>query len=169
MLATFTPDLIVPSVCDIPLPELAGRGIRGLLFDLDNTLLAHRGDEFEANVIDWLQHAAGEGFRLYIISNGPPTRTLCLAEKVGLPAVYHSGKPGGRGLRQALAALSLEPKQAAMIGDQIFTDVWAGSRLGLYTILVTPINTDEPWNVRVKRPLERLVLRRIHSGSSTSD
>ncbi len=169
MIATFTPNLIVASVCDIPLADLTARGIRGLLFDLDNTLLAHRGDEFEANVIDWLQHAAGEGFRLYIISNGPPTRTLGLAAKVGLPAVYHSGKPGVRGLRQALNALSLEPKQAAMVGDQIFTDVWAGSRLGLYTILVTPINPDEPWNVRVKRPLERLVLRRIKTTSPISD
>ncbi|MFN8497759.1 MAG: YqeG family HAD IIIA-type phosphatase [Anaerolineae bacterium] len=167
MLTIFTPDLIVPSVCDIPLPELAGRGIRGLLFDLDNTLLAHRGDEFEDDVIAWLKHAAGEGFGLYIISNGPPSRTLRLAEKVGLPAVYHSGKPGVRGLRQALDALGLKPAQAAMVGDQIFTDVWAGSRLGLYTVLVTPINADEPWNVRVKRPLERFVLRRINSGQAT--
>ncbi|MFN8482196.1 MAG: YqeG family HAD IIIA-type phosphatase [Anaerolineae bacterium] len=168
MLTIFTPDLIIPSVCDIPLPELAGRGIRGLLFDLDNTLLAHRGDEFEERVTEWLKRAADDGFRLYIISNGPPSRTLRLAEKVGLPAVYHSGKPGVRGLRQALAALALEPKQAAMVGDQIFTDVWAGSRLGLYTVLVTPINADEPWNVRVKRPLERLVLRRIHPGQPVS-
>ncbi|MFN8471268.1 MAG: YqeG family HAD IIIA-type phosphatase [Anaerolineae bacterium] len=168
MLTIFTPDLIVPSVCDIPLPDLAGRGIRGLFFDLDNTLLAHRGDEFETTVTDWLKHAAGENFHLYIISNGPPSRTLRLAEKVSLPAVYHSGKPGVRGLRQALDALALEPKQAAMIGDQIFTDVWAGSRLGLYTILVTPINADEPWNVRIKRPLERFVLRRINSGQPVS-
>lgn len=159
MLKPFVPNLLVHAVHHIPLDELRARDIRGLLFDLDNTLLAHYGDEFTAEVTGWIQQVRDQGFQVCIVSNGSPHRTLLLADKLGVPGVPRSGKPRRRGLRRALDQLSLTPAQAAMVGDQIFTDVWAGNRLGLYTILVAPIEVREPWFIRVKRLLEVVVLR----------
>ncbi len=161
MLKSFTPNLLVPSVCDIPLAEFAARGMRGLLFDLDNTLLDHYGDEFAADIVSFMGQARDHGFRLCIVSNGPDARTLRLAEKLGVAGVARSGKPGTRGLSQALGRLNLQPGQAAMVGDQIFTDVWAGNRLGLYTVLVAPYGPHEPWHIKLKRAAEWGVLRSL--------
>lgn len=159
MFKQFIPNLLVHSVYDIPLDELRARGIRGLLFDLDNTLLAHYGFEFTIEVIDWLKKVSEEGFLVCIVSNGSPHRTLALAEKLGIPAIPRSSKPRRRGLRKALEQLGLAPDQAAMVGDQIFTDVWAGNRMGLYTVLVNRIDTQEPWFFWIKRVLEKVILR----------
>ena len=161
MLKPFTPNLIVSAVRDIPLDDLAQRGIRGLLFDLDNTLLAHRRDQFDPEVVNWLRQARDAGFGVCVVSNGKPGRTLALAERLAVPAVCQSRKPRRGGLRRALDMLRLKPTDVAMVGDQLFTDIWAGNRLGVYTILVEPYDADEPWVVRVKRPLERIVLRRL--------
>ncbi|MCW5848583.1 MAG: YqeG family HAD IIIA-type phosphatase [Anaerolineae bacterium] len=159
MLKPFVPNLLVHAVHNISLDELRARDIRGLLFDLDNTLLAHYGNEFTAEVTGWIQQVRDQGFQVCIVSNGPSHRTLLLADKLGVPGVPRSGKPRRRGLRRALDQLGLTPAQAAMVGDQIFTDVWAGNRLGLYTILVAPIEVREPWFIRIKRLLEVVVLR----------
>jgi uncharacterized protein len=162
MLKRFAPNLLVASVRDIPLADLAARGIRGILFDLDNTLLAHRhAPQFDPTVVQWLADARAQQFQICIVSNGRHARTMGLAEQLDVPAVAQSGKPRRRGLRRALELLQLEPAAAAMVGDQLFTDVWAGNRLGLYTILVEPYHPEEPWVVRVKRPLERIVLQQL--------
>lgn len=160
VLDQFTPDLVVKSVHDIPLAELSARGVRGLLFDLDNTLMVHHGEDFDPVVIEWIRQALAQGFKVAIVSNSHVDRTLLLAEKLGVPGVARSRKPRRGGLRRGLAALELRPDEAAMVGDQIFTDVWAGRRLGLYTILVDRYAAHEPWFIQAKRPLERVVLRR---------
>jgi uncharacterized protein len=159
MLKPFTPNLLVASVHKISQADLSARGIKGILFDLDNTLLTHYGTEFDPDLVAWMRRAQDAGFGLCIASNGYETRTLGLAEKLGIPAVARSQKPRRSGLRRGLAVLGLQPSEAAMVGDQIFTDIWAGNRLGMYTILVDPIDSHEPWPIRAKRRLEWVVLR----------
>ncbi len=161
MFKIFTPNLLVASVRNIPLADLSARGIKGMLFDLDNTLLTHYGTDFDAELIGWMRRAQDAGFGLCIASNGQPKRTLALAEKLGIPAVARSQKPRRSGLRRGLATLGLQPTEAAMVGDQIFTDIWAGNRLGMYTILVDRLDPHEPWPIRAKRRLEWVVLRQM--------
>lgn len=160
LLDQLTPDLVVRSVHEIPLQTLAARGIRGLLFDLDNTLMEHHGDHFDPFVTLWVKSALAQGFQIAIVSNSPPERIVALSGELGIPGIAQSGKPRRRGLRQGLAALGLRPDEAAMVGDQVFTDVWAGRRLGLYTILVARYAEHEPWFIQAKRPVERMVLKR---------
>ncbi|MCW5882769.1 MAG: YqeG family HAD IIIA-type phosphatase [Anaerolineae bacterium] len=160
LLDQFTPDLVVRSVQEIPLQNLAAWGIRGLLFDLDNTLMEHHGERFDPFVTLWIKATLAQGFKVAIASNSPPERIVTLSAELGVPGIARSGKPRRGGLRQALAVLDLRPDEAAMVGDQIFTDVWAGRRLGLYTILVDRYARHEPWFIQAKRPLERAVLRR---------
>lgn len=156
----FTPNLVVRSVQEIPLRDLAARGIRGLLFDLDNTLMEHHGERFDPFVRLWIKTALAQGFQVAIVSNSPPERIVTLSKELGVPGIAQSRKPRRVGLRQGLAVLGLRPDEAAMVGDQIFTDVWAGRRLGLYTILVERYAQREPWFIQAKRPVERVVLRR---------
>lgn len=160
-LDAFTPDLYVERVADIPLEQLWARGIRGLLLDLDNTLLANFANQFETPVIEWAASVREHGLSLCIVTNATHHRTEMLAQILGIPGIARARKPLTRGLRQGLRSLGLQTHQAAMVGDQIFTDVWAGKRAGLYTILVVPINRRESWLTRWKRPLERRVLARL--------
>jgi len=159
LLSHFVPDLIVSHVTDIPLERLQEAGVRGLLFDLDSTLLPHYANAIPEDVAAWLDQARAQGFRLAVVTNGPPRRALPLCEPLRLPCVYRARKPLRRGLRRALALLELPAEQAAMVGDQLFTDVWAGRRMGMYTVWVRPEAPQEPWSVGVKRPLEWLVAR----------
>lgn len=154
----FVPDLVVRHVTEIPLERLRAAGIRGLLFDLDSTLLPHYASAIPEDVVAWLERARAQGFLLAVVTNGPSCRALPLCEPLRLPCIYRARKPLRRGLRRALARLGLSAEQAAMVGDQLFTDVWAGRRMGMYTVWVRPEAPEEPWTVGVKRPLEWLVM-----------
>jgi len=158
MLEIFTPHLYVTHVVDIPLADLARQGIRGLLVDLDNTLLERRAEGFDPAILQWVATARAQGFALCLVTNAPPARTARMAALLGIPGVPRAQKPLLGGLRRGLARLGLRPDEAAIVGDQIFTDVWAGNRLGLYTILVRPMSPSESILTRWKRPLERLIL-----------
>ncbi len=161
MLHLFTPHLCVTDVTSIPLQELSRRGIRGLLLDLDNTLLERKAQGFDSAVTEWVATVKSQGFGLCLVTNAPPDRAEPMAARLGVPGVPRSNKPLTGGLRKGLELLGLRPDQAAMVGDQLFTDVWAGNRLGMYTILVRPISRQESILTRVKRPLERWLLMRM--------
>lgn len=156
------PDLQVAGVLDLPLDQLWQQGIRGLLFDLDNTLTLWRCMEVSEPVRQWLAAAQAQGFRLAIVSNSFASRVTPIGQLLAIPSFYQAGKPRRRGLLAACAALKLEPAQVAMVGDQLFTDILAARGAGLYAILTQPIHPREFWGTsHVSRPLERLVKRAL--------
>lgn len=159
VLSRFIPDLVVSSVSEIPLERMEQAGIRGFLFDLDNTLLAHYDRKVEPAVVEWLDQAQVRGFKLAMVTNASPKRVLPVAAELNMPCVYGAWKPLRRGLRAGMEMLDLPPEQVAMVGDQLFTDVWAGRRVGTYTIWVRGNNPQEPITTGFKRPLEWLVSR----------
>jgi HAD superfamily phosphatase (TIGR01668 family) len=167
LLELLTPDLLVSQVTALSPAELRQRGIRGLLTDLDNTLLENYTDQLDPAVIEWAHTLRTAGVLLCVVSNGTPARTGRLAAALGSPFVAQARKPLAGGVRRALALLELPSAQVALVGDQIFTDVWVGNRLGLFTILVRPISVHEsPWTA-IKRPLERWLLARVPSHPSS--
>lgn len=148
-----------PSIFAVDLDRLRARGIRGLIVDLDNTLGPWRLAEPDPAVREWFRRAQAAGFRICIVSNGGARRVQAVASALAVPAVGRAAKPSGRGFRAALALLGTAPHETAVIGDQIFTDVLGGNRLGLYTILVRPVSPREFLGTRLVRRVERLVLR----------
>ena len=158
-----TPSYIVRHVCDVPAAFFAERGIRAVVTDLDNTLLPWHGTETaEADVASWLAGLRDAGIGVCLASNTRrPARLQRLAESWGILHVPgNAGKPGTSGLRHALQLLGATHQEAAMVGDQLFTDVLAGNRLGLLTVLVNPLSPREFIGTRyISRNLERLVLR----------
>ena len=156
----FRPDEYLDNIFDINFEVLKSRGIKALLLDVDNTLKPHFDKEPAANVRGWLDDARRAGFALCIVSNGFEARIAPFAHGLGLQAIGKAMKPSKKGFERAAQLLSLDIGQTAVIGDQIFTDIFGGKRAGAFTILVKPISKEEPFYLKLKRPFERLVLYR---------
>lgn len=158
-----TPDRIVRHVSDLtPALLTEQHGIRAVICDLDNTLAEWRSEHIAEEVSHWLKALQDTGISVCIASN---TRNLHRLERIaGAMGIAHvpgnANKPGISGLKRALALLNAHAGEAAMVGDQLFTDIVAGNRLGLYTVLVNPLSPKEFIGTKViSRNLERLVLR----------
>lgn len=143
--ALLTPDWTPnTTLAHLPLGALLERPlpIRALVLDVDRTLLPHRSTELPASAEQWLRHAASQ-LPLHLLSNNPSRRRIGrVAEQLGVPFTTAAGKPRRSALRRVLAELGLPPAQVALVGDRIFTDVLAGNRLGLFTVLVRPIDAN---------------------------
>lgn len=153
------PDQHLDNIFELDPDHLQSLGIKGLITDMDNTLVAWNDRNISPRLENWFAMLKERDFRLFIISNNSKDSGGKLARELGIPAIFYAVKPRKRAFRQALTHMQLSPGQVAVIGDQIFTDVLGGNRLGLYTILVTPITEKEFIWTRLMRRLERLVLR----------
>ncbi len=157
------PDRIVRHVCDISHYELAETlGIKAVLCDLDNTLTKWHSEEITEEVGAWLAQLRDTGIGVCIASNTSNfSRLRRIANNLGIQHFPgNAGKPGTRGLRHALKLLEASPSEAAMVGDQLFTDIVAGNRLGLFTVLVNPLSSYEFIGTKiVNRTAEKFVLR----------
>ncbi|MCD8097336.1 MAG: HAD-IIIA family hydrolase [Lachnospiraceae bacterium] len=158
------PDRTARSAYEMDWETLSGT-YRGVLFDIDNTLVPHGApaDEHTRQLFARL-HALGMGTML--VSNNDEERVRPFAEQVGSGYVYKAGKPNARGYLEAMWEMETTPGTTLFVGDQIFTDIWGAKRAGVSAVLVDPIDpsTDEP-QIVVKRLLER-PFRRVHSRHS---
>ncbi|MCT0207564.1 YqeG family HAD IIIA-type phosphatase [Synechococcus sp. CS-1332] len=138
-----TPDWVPgTSLAHLPLQELVDRGIRALVLDVDRTLLPRRQATMPVQAELWLRHAR-EQMPLHLLSNNPSRRRIgAVADTMGLPYTTSAGKPRRAALRKVLLDLDLPPAQVALVGDRLFTDVLVGNRMGLFTVLVKPIDPD---------------------------
>ncbi|MDD4168673.1 MAG: YqeG family HAD IIIA-type phosphatase [Desulfotomaculaceae bacterium] len=162
MLKIFYPRIFVSSVTDIQLEMLRGLGIKGVLFDLDNTIVSRDSSQFPPEVYDYLNKLRAQGFKLGIISNNGRRRVTSIAGLLGIPSVYRAVKPWAGPFRRALKMLGTSARETALVGDQIFTDILGGNLAGLHTILVVPMDGKDFWGSRlITRPLEKLVLARL--------
>ena len=163
MLELMLPKLTVRTVYDIDLDDLRRRGIRGILTDLDNTLVGAKVPLATPELGAWLSDVRSRGFQVVVISNNGEDRVRTFAEPLELPFVSRARKPLGAAFAKALAMMNLKPEEAAIVGDQMMTDVLGGNRIGLFTILVEPIaRMDEGWMTRnVNRNLERAFMKRL--------
>jgi len=161
VLKKLTPDLYVKDIFHIDLDELSARGIRAIITDLDNTLVAWDDPLPNQKLHLWLKEVRDKGFSVYIVSNNSQERVQKFAKALGVPAISKAVKPRRGAFRTACDALGVKPEEAAVVGDQVFTDVLGGNRLGLYTILVVPVGTKEFIGTKFMRMLERFVLRKL--------
>lgn len=155
----FRPDLRVDRVEQLSLAYLAEHGVRGLLLDLDETLLPAAATEPTPQVVAWARSLTDAGIRLAIVSNGRPERVRLTAAKLGVPGRWLTGKPWPGAYRAGLRQLGVPAGEAAMVGDQLFTDVAGARAAGLRTILVPPLSNAGLPHTRLLRRLEQVVLR----------
>ena len=161
MLELLVPDEYAASVFDIDLERLKKRDIDGLIIDIDNTLVRWGAKTADRRVVEWFARLEELGFRACLLSNNTKDRVVKFTGAVRIPAVYRAAKPGKRAFRKAMAAMGKTPSTTAVIGDQVFTDIYGGKRLGLYAVLVMPIDEKEFITTRLVRKLERVFLDRL--------
>ncbi|MGF7185935.1 hypothetical protein GGQ84_002028 [Desulfitispora alkaliphila] len=160
MLKLLQPNLAVDSIFHIDLEKLKAKGIEYLLIDLDNTITEWNNHQLPTKAIQWFSSLDDYGLRACIVSNNTEERVAKAAKELGIPAVSKAQKPRTKAFARAMKMLNAHKHNTAMIGDQVFTDVLGGNRLGVYTILVLPMSTKEFFGTKFARMLERVVLKR---------
>ncbi len=159
MLKYLQPNMYVSSVNKIDLDRLHALGIKGLVLDVDNTLLPWRDRTSTQFLASTLTRITDFGMKVCILSNARDKRVRELFADLGIPAIGRAGKPRKRAFRKALDVLNTCSEETAVVGDQLFTDILGGNRMGLYTILVVPISRREFFGTRLARRVESKVLK----------
>ena len=154
----FYPNLYTKTTYNIDFVKLFDHGYRGIIFDIDNTLVPHDAPaDIRATMLFRKLHAMG--FQTMIVSNNKEPRVKSFADVVGSAYVFLADKPGTKGYLEAVAKMKLPKDQIIVIGDQFFTDIWGANRSGLRSVMVGRISPKEPPHIHLKRVLEQPIKR----------
>ena len=157
MFDKFFPDEYVASTYVIPFEKLYEKGYRGVIFDIDNTLVPHGApaDERAKKLFVRLREI---GFDSCLISNNQEPRVRMFNEEIGTHYIFNAHKPSRKNYRKAMEIMGTDCSNTLFVGDQLFTDVYGAKRTGMYNILVKPIHPKEEIQIVLKRYLEKIVL-----------
>ncbi|MDE7322570.1 MAG: YqeG family HAD IIIA-type phosphatase [Lachnospiraceae bacterium] len=157
MFRCFYPNEYLDSTYLIDFEKMYGQGYRGIIFDIDNTLVPH-GLPADERAIALFKRLKSIGYNVTMLSNNKEPRVKMFCDAVGEPYIYKAGKPNPGNYRAAMKKMGTDEKNTLFVGDQIFTDVWGANKAGIYSILVKPIHPKEEIQIVLKRCLEKIVL-----------
>ncbi len=151
------PGLSIPKV---PIQKLLDKGLKGLILDVDGTLLSGKDVRVQNRVKNWVNEAR-KHMHIHLLSNNPSKKRVSdVAQQLNLSFTFAAGKPRRTALRKVLKKIPCNDKDIAIIGDRVFTDVLAGHRLGLFTVLVQPLEANEQHSKKSKvQELEKTIAR----------
>ncbi|MCI9137733.1 MAG: YqeG family HAD IIIA-type phosphatase [Lachnospiraceae bacterium] len=157
MLKNFYPNEYLDSAYQIKFDALYQEGYRGIIFDVDNTLVPHGApaDERAKKLFSWLKEM---GYQCCLLSNNKEPRVKMFNDEVQVQYIFKAGKPKVSGYRRAMELMGTNQNNTLFVGDQIFTDVYGANRAGIRTILTKPIHPKEEIQIVLKRYLEKIVL-----------
>ena len=160
MFEAFYPDYWCRSTYDIDFQKLSDGGVRGIIFDIDNTLVPHGApaDERAEALFAKLKEI---GLHSCLVYNNRRRRVEMFNRNIGTDIVCLANKPFKGGYIRAMEKMGTDAESTVCIGDQLFTDIWGANRIGIRSILVSPINPKEEIQIILKRLPERAVLRRF--------
>lgn len=161
MLQRFYPDNEADSAYEIDYEGLFKKGYRGIIFDIDNTLVPH-GAPADDKAVALFEELHNIGYQTLLLSNNKEPRVKSFADRVDAVYIFKAGKPGKSGYERAMDIMGTYPQNTLFIGDQLFTDVWGAKKAGIITWLVKPIHPKEEIQIVLKRKLERIVLFFYH-------
>lgn len=159
MLKKFSPNFIFNNIYEIKPDFFVNNNIGAVIFDIDDTLVANDIKEPTKELIEYFDALKEKGIKISLISNGRKERVELFNKNLNFHASYKALKPRKKPIKTALKKFGTKAENTALVGDQIFTDIYGGNRMGLKTILVTPIKNDETKFIVFKRKLEKLVLK----------
>lgn len=161
MLQCFYPDHEIESAYDIDYEGLYQKGYRGVIYDIDNTLVPH-GAPADERAIALFRRLHEIGYRTMLLSNNKEPRVRSFCDQVGSMYIFRAGKPKTTGYENAMERMGTTAEDTLFVGDQLFTDVWGAKKAGIVTYLVKPIHPKEEIQIVLKRKLERIVLFFYH-------
>lgn len=153
----FYPDAWMDSTYEIDFDELYQKGYRGLIFDIDNTLVPH-GQPADERAKDLFTHLKALGFSCCLLSNNQRERVEMFNKDVQVHFIEDAHKPSRKNYEKAMELMHTDRSNTMFIGDQLFTDVYGAKRTGISNILVKPIHPKEEIQIVLKRYLEKIVL-----------
>ena len=157
LLERFYPDEYLDSAYEIDYEMLYEQGYRGVIFDIDNTLVPH-GAPADKRSIELFERLRKIGYRNLLLSNNKEPRVKMFNDEVHSQYIYKAGKPLPAGYIKAMEIMGTTPETTMFVGDQLFTDVWGAKKAGIRTWLVKPIHPKEEIQIVLKRRLEWIVL-----------
>jgi HAD superfamily phosphatase (TIGR01668 family) len=154
----FYPTEYYESAYIIDYEDLYKKGYRGIIYDLDNTLVPH-GAPADEKALKLMEDLRKIGYSIFFLSNNKEGRVKSFNENIGAKYLYKAAKPKPAGYLKAAQMMGLKPSEVLVVGDQLFTDIWGANMAGMRTCLVVPIDrsTDEI-QIVIKRKLEKVIL-----------
>ena len=152
------PDKYFESAYVIPYEQLYEEGYRGIIYDIDNTLVPH-GAPADKRSIELFDRLKSIGFKCTLLSNNKQERVDMFNKDVNVYSLYKAGKPSPKGYIEACKMMGTELSETISIGDQIFTDVWGAKRAGIKSYMVRYIDPHEEIQIILKRRLEYFIMR----------
>ena len=160
LLERFFPDDRKNSAYSIDYEQLYAEGFRGLIFDIDNTLVEHGADATD-RAVRLMERLKADGFQICLLSNNRQERVERFNRTLGLPAYWKSGKPFAKTLIRAMEEMGSDRTNTVVLGDQLLTDALAGKHIGLRVLIVPPIRDKRTLFFRFKRWCEKPFIRRF--------
>ncbi len=157
MLKKFYPGEYMDSTYHIDFDRLYKEGYRGIIFDIDNTLVPH-GAPADERACALFEHLKELGFSCMLLSNNKEPRVKMFNDAVHVSYIYKAGKPKTANYKKAMQKMGTDTSNTIFVGDQVFTDVYGANLAGIRTILVKPIHPKEEIQIVLKRYLEKIVL-----------
>lgn len=161
MIEQFYPDFAIESAYEIPYEELYQKGFRGIIFDIDNTLVPH-GEPADERAVALFKRLKAIGYQAILLSNNKEPRVKMFHDSVRVPYIFKAGKPGTKGYRKGMEIMGTTAETTFFVGDQLFTDIWGARKAGIRTYLTSPIHPKEEIQIVLKRYLEKIVLYFYH-------
>lgn len=161
MLQRFYPDNEADNAYGIEYEKLYQKGYRGIIFDIDNTLVPH-GAPADERAKELFERLHKIGYKTLLLSNNKEPRVKSFCDRVNSQYIFKAGKPGRAGYERAMSLMDTVPQNTLFVGDQLFTDVWGAKKAGIVTYLVKPIHPKEEVQIVLKRKLEKIVLYFYH-------
>ena len=157
------------SVKDIKIELLNEKNIKGLILDVDNTLI-NLDRKMPVGVADWAKELKDKGIKICILSNSNKIKKVeAVAKIIDVPYIFFGKKPFKSGFIRAKDILKLPNENIAVVGDQIFTDVIGANRCNMFSILVKPIEEKDYFITKMKRPIEQLIIKLYKKNKRKSD
>lgn len=157
MFRRFYPDEYVDSAYGIDFERLYENGFRGIVFDIDNTLVPH-GAPADERSIRLMKRLSGIGYQVMMLSNNKEPRVKLFCDAAGTAYIYKANKPFAANYKKAMEQMGTTPAATLFVGDQLFTDVWGAKKAGMTAYLVKPIHPKEEIQIVIKRFFEKIVL-----------
>lgn len=157
MFERFFPDDYVKSTYVIPFEKLYEEGIRGVIFDIDNTLVPH-GAPADKRAEELFAKLKRIGISSCLLSNNQEPRVKMFNKNINTNYIFNAHKPSVKNYEKAMKIMGTDKSSTLFVGDQLFTDVWGAKRTGIRNILVQPIHPKEEIQIVLKRYLEKIVL-----------
>ena len=161
----FYPDEECSSTYKLDFENYYKQGYRGIIFDIDNTLVPHNAPA-DKNAVRLFKRLRKIGFKCMLLSNNGKSRVEKFNDAVKADYISLAWKPARKGYLRAMEKMGTNKDNTLFIGDQLFTDVWGAKRVGIHTILVRPINPSEEIQIILKRLPEKFILKRYHKKNS---